>query len=89
MWGLHIRYLAEKGAQPENLAALKDQAIGVPWLLGQKTELTKLYFSWLSICRLAILDWEDESEEASFVRNELQECLDKIEGRNTFPLDVR
>jgi len=89
LWGLYIRYLAEKGSSLEDLAALKDQAIGVPWLQDQKTELAKLYFSWISVCCLATLDWEDESEECSYVQNELEDCLAKIEGRNTFPFDVR
>jgi squamous cell carcinoma antigen recognized by T-cells 3 len=78
LWGFYIRYLAEKGSPLDNLAALKDRAFGVPWLLSQKEELAKLYFSWLPICRLAVVDWEDESDEALFLLAELTECLEKL-----------
>lgn len=68
----------------ETLAALKDRALGVPWLLSQKAELAKVYFSWIAICRVGVLDWGEESDEVVFVENELAECMENVGGREIF-----
>jgi hypothetical protein len=65
----------------EDLATFKDRAIAVPWLLSQKTELVKLYFSWISVCRLLVIDWQGFNEEVVFLQDELEECLERVDGR--------
>jgi hypothetical protein len=65
----------------EDLATFKDRAIAVPWLLSQKTELVKLYFSWISVCRVLVIDWEQGiNEEVLFLQDELEECLERVDG---------
>lgn len=81
LWGFYIRYLAEKDISIEDLAAFKNRAIAVPWLSTQKTELVKLYFSWISVCRVAVIDWGEGIKEGElFLRDQLAECLEKVDG---------
>jgi hypothetical protein len=78
LWGLIIRFLAEQDDYPlGNIAAQKDKAISIPWLSAQKIEMAKLYYAWISICRQAVVDWDDETDEGSFLESELAECLEK------------
>ena len=39
--------------------------------------MAKLYYAWISICRLAIVDWDDETDDGGFLENEITECLEK------------
>lgn len=62
----------------EDVAAVKERAVSVPWLSDQSTELVKVYFNWLSICRLAVEDWDEETEEDTYLQLQLEECFQKI-----------
>jgi hypothetical protein len=75
----------------EDIAAVKEKAISIPWLSGQATELVKVYFNWLSICRLAVEDWDEETEEDTYLQLQLEECFEKIGTSTThtqFPLII-
>ena len=77
LWGLKLRVLAGTGDYPfEELYALKQKAISIPWLAGQKTELAKIYFASISICLKRIMEWEDPVEE--ILVGELKECLEEM-----------
>jgi hypothetical protein len=79
LWGLKLRVLAGSEDYPfEELYALKQKAISIPWLAAQKTELAKMYFAWISICRAQITDWEDPTDEIVVLEGELEECLEEM-----------
>ena len=86
LWGSYIRYLAQLASYPfEDLLALKEKVVSIPWLFGHSTELAKFYFSWISICKLRILDWDEQIEDVGFVEAEVDDCLDKV-GTGNSPL---
>jgi hypothetical protein len=62
----------------EDIAVVKEKAVSIPWLSGQATELVKVYFIWLSLCRLAVEDWDEETEEDTYLQQQLEECFEKI-----------
>ena len=75
-----IRFLAQQDDYPlGNIAAQKDKAISIPWLSAQKAETAKLYYAWISVCRLAVVDWDEETDEGGFLESELTECLEKTD----------
>jgi squamous cell carcinoma antigen recognized by T-cells 3 len=79
LWSLYLRILATTEDYPfEELYALKQKAISIPWLAAQTTALAKIYFAWISICRTRITEWEEQIEETAFLEEELEECLEKI-----------
>ena len=39
--------------------------------------MAKLYYAWISICRLAAVDWDEETAEGGFLESEVAECLEK------------
>jgi squamous cell carcinoma antigen recognized by T-cells 3 len=79
LWGLYLRVLATTEDYPfEDLYAMKQKAISVPWLSGQTTQLAKLYLAWITICRTRIIEWDEQIEETAFLEEELDECLEKI-----------
>lgn len=39
--------------------------------------MAKFYYAWLSICRSAVVDWDEETNEGGFLESELTECLQK------------
>ena len=40
--------------------------------------MAKLYYAWISICRLVVVDWDEETDEGGFLESELAECLEKM-----------
>jgi squamous cell carcinoma antigen recognized by T-cells 3 len=79
LWGFYLRYLAQLDDYPlGSLAAIKERATSLPWLLTQKPELAKLYYAWISICRLAVVDWDEDTKEGGFIETELANCLDIV-----------
>ena len=64
--------------QFHDLIIVKEKAAGVPWLSGQSDELAKFWCAWLSLCRLAVVDWDSQSEQIEFLESEISECLESI-----------
>jgi hypothetical protein len=63
----------------EELIELKSNALSIPWLTQQTTELAKFYLSWIAICRMPITDWDEQIQETTFLDDELDEALEKID----------
>jgi hypothetical protein len=79
LWAFYIRFLAQMENYPfENLIGVKEKAVAVP---SQPTELAKFWCVWLSLCRLAVVDWDPLTEEVEFLESELSECLETIGNR--------
>jgi hypothetical protein len=79
LWGLYLRYIAQLEDQPfDTLTKVKSDALSIPWLSQQPTELVKLYLAWICICRMRITDWDEQIEETDFLEEELDECLGKV-----------
>lgn len=84
LWAFYIRFLAQVDNYPfANLITVKEKAIAVPWLSSQPAELAKLWCVWLSLCRLAVGDWDPQSDEVEFLESELSECLEAV-GKSKF-----
>jgi squamous cell carcinoma antigen recognized by T-cells 3 len=79
LWAFYIRFLAQMDNCPfGNLITVKEKAVAVSWLSSQPAELAKFWCAWLSLCRLAVVDWDSQSEEVQFLESELSECLETV-----------
>lgn len=81
LWSFYLRHTAQSSSYTvDTLIEIKDRAISIPWLTAQETEMVKVYFTWISLCRLRVSDWEEQIEEMTFLEDQLDECLERIEG---------
>jgi hypothetical protein len=79
-----MRCLASLGSYPfEELVTLKEKATSIPWLSAQITELVKFYFTWVTICKVRISDWDEQIEDVTFLEAQLDECLEKVDTGNS------
>jgi hypothetical protein len=78
LWAFYIRYLGQMDNQSlRTLFEVKESAINNPWLSNQPAEISKFYLTWISICRMSVVNWEDETADTlNFMNTQLEEAVE-------------
>lgn len=84
LWSFNIRFQAQmKDVAFSKLWSYKERAVVQPWLTAQPTELAKVIFAWIAICRLFTEDLYEGIEDITSLEDELEDCLERIGNGNS------
>jgi len=62
----------------ETLWNYKERAVVHPWLTPQPTELAKVLYAWMVLCRLQSDDLYEQIEGITSLEDEAEDCLQRI-----------